>query len=362
MLKKLEKPYKDFPLTPHPKGYWVRKVKGKQYRIGPRWATPEEALKEWNRVKEDLLAGEDPLPDPHALRLRDAMNFFLSDRLKRVKAGEIVQRSYEDYKRECKVVVSTLGANTVVSSVTPRDFARLKATVRGASPHTVAGFVTRVRVAFKFLYDDGLIDKPMRFGPSFKKPTAKTMRLHKANQPKKLFKADDLRLIVASALPQLSAMVLLGVNCGYGNHDCGSLKIEHLDLADGWANYPRPKTGVERRAWLWPETIAALRPIVGDRTEGIVFITRCGQPWAKSGTANPISAEFRKLARKLGIRQTFYALRHTFETIGGNAKDQVAVDYIMGHIVPGMSAVYREEIPDERLKAVCETVRDWYLK
>jgi serine phosphatase RsbU (regulator of sigma subunit) len=41
----------------------------------------------------------------------------------------------------------------------------------------------------------------------------------------------------------------------------------------------------------------------------------------------------RKLLDSVGINghRNLYALRHTFETIGGQAKDQVAVDYIMGH-------------------------------
>ena len=61
----------------------------------------------------------------------------------------------------------------------------------------------------------------------------------------------------------------------------------------------------------------------------------------------------------IGGNRNFYALRHTFETIGGEAKDQVAVDHIMGHIRDDMASVYRERISDERLKAVSDHVRKW---
>ena len=55
----------------------------------------------------------------------------------------------------------------------------------------------------------------------------------------------------------------------------------------------------------------------------------------------------------------FYALRHTFETIAGESRDQVAVNHIMGHADQSMAGVYRERISDERLVAVTDCVRDW---
>jgi len=56
---------------------------------------------------------------------------------------------------------------------------------------------------------------------------------------------------------------------------------------------------------------------------------------------------------------TFYALRHSFETIGGESRDQVAVETIMGHSRDDMASVYRERIGDDRLQAVAEHVRQW---
>ncbi len=55
----------------------------------------------------------------------------------------------------------------------------------------------------------------------------------------------------------------------------------------------------------------------------------------------------------------FYALRHTFETVGGESRDQVAVDHVMGHAREDMASVYREKVSDERLKAVADHVRAW---
>ncbi|MDP6719965.1 MAG: hypothetical protein QGF59_14995, partial [Pirellulaceae bacterium] len=55
----------------------------------------------------------------------------------------------------------------------------------------------------------------------------------------------------------------------------------------------------------------------------------------------------------------FYTLRHAFETIAGESRDQVAVDAIMGHERGDMASIYRERISDERLQNVVETVRAW---
>jgi len=54
-------------------------------------------------------------------------------------------------------------------------------------------------------------------------------------------------------------MILLGINCGLGNGDCGNLPLRALDLGHGWVDFPRPKTGIPRRGPLRPETVEAQR-------------------------------------------------------------------------------------------------------
>jgi integrase len=73
----------------------------------------------------------------------------------------------------------------------------------------------------------------------------------------------------------------------------------------------------------------------------------------------------RKLLDELGIHRLglgFYALRHTFQTIGEKARDDDAVRYIMGHAeaADDMGAIYSEEAPDDaRLLAVTNYVHKW---
>jgi integrase len=75
-----------------------------------------------------------------------------------------------------------------------------------------------------------------------------------------------------------------------------------------------------------------------------------------------VTQQFTKLLRRLNLKRpglAFYGLRHTFETVAGAGKDQVAVDAIMGHVDPTMAANNRERIDDDRLKAVVDYVHAW---
>ena len=151
-----------------------------------------------------------------------------------------------------------------------------------------------------------------------------------------------------------------------GNSDVAQLPMKALDLERGWMAYPRPKTGIDRRCPLWPGTVDALRewferrPTPRNETyTDRVFLTLKGGSWATADFL--LSKETRKLLDSLGIdgNRNFYAIRHTFETIAGDSRDQVAVNAIMGHGDGSMASVYRKRISDERLVAVVEHVRRW---
>ena len=58
----------------------------------------------------------------------------------------------------------------------------------------------------------------------------------------------------------------------------------------------------------------------------------------------------------------FYDLRRTFETIADNrSRDKDGVKAIMGHAPASgdMTATYRQEFEDERLRSIVNHVRDW---
>jgi integrase len=378
------KPYPEFPLFAHAVGQWAKKIRGKMHYFG-LWADPDAALKKYLEQKDALHAGRKPRPDADAVTVKDVANDFLNAKQALVDTGELSPRTWADYKLVCDLAVAHLGKSRRADDLGPDDFAALRTKVaKKWGPERLGSkLIQYTRSLFKHAFDAGLIDRPVRFGPGFKRPSKKVLRLNRAAAGPKLFTAEEVRALVEGALVvgadgpalvqagvQLRAMILLGINCGFGNSDCGNLPLSALDLEGGWIDYPRPKTGIPRRCPLWPETVAALREALAKRPEpkdpanaGLVFVTKYGGSWDKDTSTNPVSQETAKLLKALGINGRkglgFYTLRHTFRTVADGAKDQPAADHIMGHEVPHMSSVYREGISDARLRAVADHVRAW---
>jgi len=87
-----------------------------------------------------------------------------------------------------------------------------------------------------------------------------------------------------------------------------------------------------------------------------LLVTRWGQRWTTSG----IGHELVKLQKLAGVAEgTLLWGRKTFQTVGESCGDIVAVRACMGHADDSMSAEYRQEVTDERLRKVTDTVRSW---
>ncbi len=301
------------------------------------------------------------------------------------EGGEITLRMFRDYHSTCRRVGDVFGMTPLVAHLTADDFQTLRATMaKTMGLSSIKTEIQKTRAIFNYAYNAGLIDRPIRYGPAFKAPSEKVLRRARRQNGPRMFDRDEVRALLAAAGPTLRAMILLGVNCGFGNSDCATLPRASVDLEAGWVTHPRPKTGADRRCPLWPETVAALRVVYANRPEpkdpanaGLVFVTEhgepfvrlCGKPAAKSSTpaswTDSVQSVFYKALKATGLqgsRRGFYALRHTFRTVADEALDQVACDYIMGHVRDDMASVYRERIATTRLLAVSEHVRRWLFE
>lgn len=362
----------DFPLTPHTSGQWCKKIKGSIRYFGPL-VDPESAKTLYESEKVAWEAGVNPrtmtlLPvvDASGLSIADGLNLFLDRFQARVTMGEVSQRSYLDNKRSAKIVLRAVNRNFPIDAMQPMHWMKVEDECRkNSNATTYGGHINRILIMMKWLADNRMIKVPY-YGTSMKRPSKTQKRIARNEAGKQWFDRDEIVRLLKNSRPVLKAMVLLGVNCGYGNADCSRLETRFIDFKTGWVDFPRPKTGVKRRAKLWPETLDAIlswqviRPKI---TKPNLFVTRQGNLWSEEDTANcQIAKQFRQICKDAGLHVSgrgFYGLRRTCETIGGEAKDQVALDHIMGHIDDSMAGIYRQKISDDRLEFVCNHIRFW---
>lgn len=331
----------------------------------------KEALEIYKAQQDDLHAGRTPRTKQGELSIADVCNRFFTAKTMAHKAGEITERTLDEYTATTDRIVQKFGKRRLVNDLSTEDFESLKADLSEQyGPVRLGNEIQRVRSVFKYAYESGLIDQPIRFGPTFTKPSKQVLRKHKASGGSKVFTPDEIRRLLKEARPHVKAMMLLGINCGFGNTDCATLTQSAVDLKSGWIDYPRPKTGVDRRCPLWTETIKALKASLADRPEPnsedhdkLFFITKYGRPWSQSGKSDAITSEMAKLLRQLDINGRrnlgFYALRHTFRTVADATKDLTAIRRIMGHTDDPIDANYTHGVEDSRLQEVADHVRNW---
>jgi len=365
------KPHKDFPLFPHSAGVWAKKIRGKTHYFGP-WHSPDEALAKYLDQKDALLAGRTPRPKGDDFTVMEMLNSFLTQKENLRDSGEILPRTFKEYNGTTDRIAAAFGLNRPVDDLAADDFATFRAEMsKQWGPVRLRNEMTRVEMVFKFAYESGDLDRPVRYGPAWKKPSVKALRQAKAKRGSRLFSPSELRTTLKAASPNLKAMILLGVNAGFGNTDVATLPVAALDLKRGWVDYPRPKTGITRRCPLWEETTDAIKAALKARPEpkdeadrDLVFLTSGGLSYGGEFAHRRIAADMKTLLKKAKVYRdglSFYSLRHSFQTVGDQSKNYLGVRAIMGHAARAddMGSIYREEVSDEDLRAVTDFVRNW---
>jgi integrase len=374
------KPYPDFPLFPHATRRWAKKIRGKMCYFGP-WDKPQDALERYIEERDFLFAGRKPEAAKGGLTIADLANKYLTAKRHKVDAGEMSLRGFGDCYRTCQLIVEEFGKTALAEGLGADDFQRLRAGLaKRLGPVRLGNEIARVRSVFRWGELNDHIEKRVKFGSEFIRPSKKILRLNRAANGQRMLDPADLRRLIDVAPRALKAMTLLALNCGFGNSDCSSLPLSALDLDRGWIDFPRPKTGLDRRAPLWRETIAAIRAYLERRPRpktsaeaDLVFLTTRGQAWVTVNiieevgltrvvNGDALGREFAKLLAKFGLRKKgigFYALRHIFRTVADNTNDQKAIDRLMGHADGTMGGEYIERLEDCRLQAVTDHVRGW---
>jgi site-specific recombinase XerD len=307
--KKPQKPYPEFPLYAHSCGKWARKIGGL------------------------------------------------------VASGELSERSYQDYRRSLKRFAAFIGLDRNLENLEPADFSRYKFDfARTNNPVSTGNEVTRIKTCLKWLFKSKHC-REIETGPDFCKPSAKVARRHKRAMGEKLFSPAQIQTMLDESGLRMRAMLLLGINCAYHNNDVETLNLATLEAAvkSGMIEHAREKTEVERACPLWPETKAALEAWIARRpqtTSKKAFVTADGKEL--NGLNCDVSKMFRAVRISSRIKDGGFSwLRKTFATYGSESGDQVAVNFIMGHVDAEISGVYRQLVREHRLQKVTDAVRSW---
>ncbi len=375
------KPYPDFPLCAHASGKWQKSIRGHVYYFG-RWGhqvngkmerLPElgwvEALELYQAQRDDLYAGRTPRStggmEDGRIQLRDLFSEFLEFKRNQLANRSITEKTYKEYKLTTDFLIQEFGKDRYVDDLRPEDFRALLVHMKKRwGPVRLGNVVGRVKTVFKWGCGEALFKEQVKFGSSFKKPSKLELRKHKAASGSKMLEADEIKKLLKIAPVQLKAVILLGINCGFGNNDCASLPLEMVDLKNGWVDYPRPKTGIGRKCKLWTETVKALKDAIKERpepktekAESLVFITERGNGWLSCIGKRVTRLMKKAKVHREGVGQ--YAFRHSFQTAASGCLDQAAINLVMGHADDSMAANYRDRIDDKRLEAVANYVHVW---
>ena len=366
--KKPDKPYPGFPLFPHASGRWAKKIRGKTHFFGP-WREPHQALTRYLTEKDNLESGHPvraSVTPSDALTVKKMVAAYLEAKKLSVECGDMAPRTWQEYKSYGARMIKVFGADAVVEQLGPTDFQRLRANLQKShkSLFSLQSDIPKIKVYFSWAERQGYIDRQPRYGDAMARPSRAALERERSQQPRHVFTSNQIRKALTVADVNLKAMILLGINCGFGNTDCANLTVDKLDLNNGWSIAPRTKTGIKRRCPLWPETIDALKEAIQSQkvAHKQVFVTVFGKPYSPRNLSRELGKVFKKAKVESG---DFYDLRRTCASIGIQVGDDDALRTIMGHrrMAADMLSVYnRLDVSDERLRAVTDFIHDWLFK
>ena len=293
--------------------YYVTRA-GKRIYLG---ADRDEALEKYHRMNLGL-ATEPERPVKQALlTAKELANRFLAAQQANWRNPVTTLASYKHWigrflKDHPKLKVGDLSVELFAAwklSLRERDY----------SAESINHYLSAVRSMFVFAEETGVLEK----SPSLRRVKNES-GVRAGSHEKPLYSPEQISRLLEQADAQMRAMVLLGLNCGFGPKDMHDLTWDHM--SEDRITLPRSKTGINQTFLLWPETQKALDEIQDQRLalierlqargrnrtdSGHVFVTRFWKTWSKDS----IAEQFRKLCDKADVPcYGMYRLRHCAST------------------------------------------------
>ncbi len=353
---------KRFPLTLHPTGQYCKKIRGKLYYFG---TDKSFALQKYFEQASDLHAGRGRALGSEScdVTLKDLCNLYLEHQRTRADAGEIKLGQVYDVTISLRNFAQFIGPARLVSEVTTLDLQNYRTALihKGKSATRINNQVSAFKAMYHWAQENEVIDKIPSLTAIKKLPNPK--------KPKPVFDPDDIVSLLTHADRQMTAMIWLGLNCGFGCTDCSELLWKHVDFEASRISFPRPKTHVPRNFPLWMETTQALKVLT--RKNNRVFNVDGGQKCVRfvertkrNGTTgivkiDRVSSAFKRLMKDAGINKGkgvgFYTLRRTAATLAARSGDPFAVQRLLGHADLKMATTYVQDVSEQTDRVINNT-------
>lgn len=218
--QKPKKPYADVPLFAHQNGQWAKKIRGRLHYFG-RWEDSQQALSLYLDRRDDLHAGRKPRVTTDGVTVRELCNRFLTAKQVRVHEGESGQRAFADYHSICRLLVNEFGSTRIVEDLDADAFTEFRRTIgqHRKTPTAIGSVIQRVRTVFHFAHEMGYITESLNFGTEFRMPSRRSIRVARAASGPRMFEAAEINQLPGVASPTMKALILLEINCGFGQSD-----------------------------------------------------------------------------------------------------------------------------------------------
>lgn len=346
-------------LTPASNGQWRKRHKGRDYYFGPI-DDPNGALAEWRARWPGILRGETEAPAPRQiyLTIKAAFEQFINHQLAQHRNGDLTWETVSEYKYLARKAIRAVGEKRDIGQLETRDFDKMLRAVDGLSAISRHKYVIKIKTMLNWISDQFGIS--IQIPASFKGPPMKAIRKQRNERDDKTLTRKQIQTLLDVADDQAKALILLGINGGFGNADASALRVKDIDLNNAVIDHFRNKTEARRVVPLWPQTVDAIRQVI-DPSRELLFVDSVGKPLVRRGK-HGICRIMEELRSATSIQATYYGFRYTFATIAAQVADDHARKLIMGHVIDGVSENYVLTFPKRRLLKVSNHVRKWLFK
>jgi integrase len=348
-----------FPLTLHPTGQYCKKIRGKIYYFG---TDKKEALRNYLDQATFLHGQEISLQESADgnMTLKQLYDMYLKYQHTKLMANNLSVRHYNDQKDSLNKLMDFLGENSQIKNISTLSLQNYKRTIQKhyCSVCRLNLNLSIMKAMFHWARKNDILKNIPNIDA-----VSRGKIIHKNNFT---FDPAQIHKLIVYADKKMRAMILLGLNCGFGCTDCAYLKWTDLDLVNGRVKLIRGKTGIFRDLPLWPETIRAIEKI--PRKGSLVFYTNRGNPFMQSVVKtdingnekyiniNIVTTKFSRLVKSIGLNVPkgtgFYALRRTAATVAARSGDPFAVQRLLGHADLTMASRYVQDVSAQTDKVI----------